>query len=449
MGNHALALKKHETTKIYGSRQYWGLAFPLIIAGISTPIIGAVDTAVVGRLPEPSAIGGVAIGAVIFNTMYWLFGFLRVSTSGFTAQAQGARNDKEEILCLVRPILIAVLLGVLFIIFQRQLLTIALHIFGGSAAVSTLAASYFSIRIWGAPFILISYCLVGWLIGMGKVRLSLATQLIMNLLNILLSILFVLGLNLGVEGVAYATLIAEISAVLFGGIVVFFLNKSKLSLLTVQETIRWKAIKNMLSVNRDLFLRTICLLIMTGIFTSKGAALGDVTLAANAILLQIHYIMAYLVGGFANASSILSGRAIGGGDSLLFKRMLTLSVIWGAITAVSLALSMIIFGETLISIFTNMDDVKQLALQHMWWMVIFPIVGFWGLMLEGVFSGATDATSIRNSIFFALVLFLVAIWMAVPTFQNQGLWLAFVLFSLSRSLFLWMYIPGLVRRISL
>ncbi len=426
-------------------REYLVLAIPLIISGISTPILGAVDTAVVGQIPDPASIGGVAIGAVIFNTMYWLLGFLRVSTSGFTAQAQGANHQNEMLLAFLRPMILSLIFGMLFILLQQPILNIALSVIGGSEAVSGFAATYFSIRIWGAPFILLSYVVIGWLIGMGKVRLALATQVLMNVLNIILDLVFVLGLGMGVNGVAYATLISEISGILFGVWVIFRANRMSFSHITLKMLIESEPLIKMLKVNRDLFLRTVCLLIMTGLFTAKGASMGEVTLAANAILLQIHYIMAYFFGGFANASSILVGRAIGAGNQGLYKRAFTLSAQWGFGSAIILALVILVFGETIVTIFTTITDVRETAIELLLWMVVFPFVGFWGLQLDGIFSGATEAKSVRNSIMLALIVFLVALWLLVPIYQNQGVWLSFVLFSLGRSLFLSFYIPKLTR----
>ncbi|WP_226669832.1 MATE family efflux transporter [Metabacillus litoralis] len=425
-------------------KEYLHLAIPLIISGISTPILGAVDTAVVGRIPDPASIGGVAIGALIFNTMYWLLGFLRVSTSGFTSQAQGSNNDKETILSLLRPMIIAIIVGMIFIILQYPILQISLKVIGASESVTSYAATYFKVRIWGAPFILLSYVMIGWLMGLGKVKLSLAMQIVMNLLNIILDLVFVLGFNMGVSGVAYATLIAEISAIMFGAYLIFKVNKVRLSQIKLSMLLESEPLLKMLHVNRDLFLRTVCLLTMTGIFTSKGASMGEVTLAANAIILQIHYIMAYLFGGFANASSILVGRSIGGNNQFLYKRAFFLSGQWGFIAAIGLSLVIIFFGDIVISLFTIIPDVRETASELLVWMIIFPFVGFWGLQLEGIFSGATEAKSIRNSIVFALLVFLIAIWLLAP-YQNTGLWLAFVIFSASRSFFLSLFIPNLTR----
>ncbi|WP_197204183.1 MATE family efflux transporter [Cytobacillus firmus] len=440
---------KIQTDVTISNREYLTLAIPLIISGISTPILGAVDTAVVGRMPDPSFIGGVAVGALIFNTMYWLLGFLRVSTSGFTSQAQGSNNEKEITLTFLRPMVIAVLFGLFFILMQSPILQTALYLIGASEAVTSHAATYFSIRIWGAPFSLLSYVIIGWLVGLGKVRLSLATQIFMNVLNILLDLIFVLGFGWGVAGVASATLIAEISAVIFGLWMIFRAKQIDLSKIKINMIVESAPLMKMLKVNRDLFLRTVCLLTMTGIFTSKGASMGEVTLAANAVLLQIHYLVAYFFGGFANASSILIGRAIGGKNENLYKRAFTLSAQWGILSAIVLSICIFVFGEHIVSLFTTISIVKEKANSLLIWMIIFPLVGFWYAQLEGIFSGATEPKFIRNSIMFALLVYFIANWFFIPLYQNTGLWLAFILFMLSRSLFLWMYVPKLIKNMEM
>lgn len=432
-----------EIRKACSHKEYLHLAIPLVISGISTPLLGAVDTAVVGRLPDPVAIGGVAIGAVIFNTMYWLLGFLRVSTSGFTSQAEGLKDQNEVLLSFFRPMTMAILFGALFLIFQAPILQISLNLIGGSETVSDIAASYFSIRIWGAPFVLLSYVMIGWLIGMGNVRLALATQILMNVLNIVLDFIFVLGLGMGVVGVAFATLISEVTAVLFGAIVIFRAIRTDLKDIRLRMLAELEPLKRMFKVNRDLFLRTVCLLAMTIIFTSKGASMGEVILAANAILLQIHYIIAYLFGGFANASSILVGRSIGSKNRLLYKRAFYLSAQWGLASAILLSLVILFWGQEAFALFTTIREVQVAANEQLIWMVIFPILGFWGLQLEGIFSGATQAGQIRDSILFAFLLFLPVIWLTAPVLGNTGIWLSFILFSSARSFCLSLYIPKL------
>jgi multidrug resistance protein, MATE family len=439
------ALPTLEIKNACSHKEYLYLAIPLVISGISTPLLGAVDTAVVGRLPDPASIGGVAIGAVIFNTMYWLLGFLRVSTSGFTSQAEGLKDQKEVLLSFFRPTMMAALFGVLLLLFQVPILQISLNLIGGNEAVSDIAASYFSIRIWGAPFALLSYVMIGWLIGIGKVRLALATQILMNVLNILLDFIFVLGFGMGVFGVAFATLISEVTAVLFGAIVIFRAVRTDLKGIRLRMLGELEPLKRMFKVNRDLFLRTVCLLAMTIIFTSKGASMGEVILAANAILLQIHYIIAYLFGGFANASSILVGRSIGSRNRLLYKRAFYLSAQWGLASAILLSFVILFWGQEAVALFTTIKEVQVAANDQLIWMVIFPILGFWGLQVEGIFSGATQAGQIRDSILLALLLFLPVIWLTVPVLGNTGIWLSFILFSSARSFFLSLYIPKLGR----
>ncbi|WP_096187779.1 MATE family efflux transporter [Evansella halocellulosilytica] len=436
---------QEKTQSILSQKQYLFLAIPLIISGITTPILGAVDTAVVGRIPDPAAIGGVAIGAVIFNTMYWLLGFLRVSTSGFTSQAEGANNEREVVLTFLRPMIIAILFGLLFIIFQSPILHISMIVIGASEHVNQFASTYFSIRIWGAPFTLLNYVIVGWLMGLGKVKLSLASQISMNVLNIILSIVFVIGFNLGIAGAAYATLIAEMSAVLFGIWLIFISKKLSLKNVHVNMLFDSEPLLSMLNVNRDLFLRTVCLLAMTVSFTAMGASLGEVTLAANAVLLQVHYIMAYLIGGFANASSILIGRSIGKKDKLLYKRVFLLSVQWGLVSSILLSGCMFLLGEAIVSLFSTDTAVIETAASYLIWMIVFPFAGFWGLQLEGIFSGATEARFIRNSIIYALIIYLIAILLFPSAFHNHGVWLSFILFSLSRTVFLGLYVRTLTR----
>ncbi|WP_240390563.1 MATE family efflux transporter [Bacillus sp. Y1] len=428
-------------------REYFILAFPLILSGVSTPLLGVVDTAVVGRIQDPTALGGVAIAAVIFNTMYWLLGFLRVTTSGFTSQADGAKNEEGIMLALYRPMIIAILMGLIFILFQKPIIHLSLLLMGGNVSTNALAETYFLIRIWGAPFILLSYVTIGWLVGLGKVKMSLFLQIGMNLLNIVLDIVFVLGLHMGVAGVAYATLISEVSSVLVGMFIIYHTNKSRFFIPSYAALIKKDTLVQMFLVNRDHFLRTLCLVTMTGIFTSKGASMGELTLAANAILLQVQYVMAYLFGGFANASSILVGRAFGGKNSSLYFRALSLSATWGFATAILLSLLTFLFGDFIVSLFTTIHEVKNTTHGFLFWMFLFPLVGFWGLQLEGIFSGATDAKSVRNSIFFALLVFLAAIVFLVPVFGNHGVWMAFILFSLSRSVFLSLYVKKLTNRL--
>ncbi|MFB5662438.1 MATE family efflux transporter [Alteribacillus sp. HJP-4] len=423
-------------------RHYLALALPLIIATISTPLLGAVDTAVVGYLEAPHYLGGVAVAALIFNTMYWVLGFLRVSTSGFTAQAEGRRNERELQLLLIRPSMIAIAAGLIFVLFQVPIREAAMILINPTAAVRAEAEAYFLFRIWGAPFALLQFVFLGWLIGKARVNAVLVLQFGCNLLNIVLDFIFVFSFHMGAAGVGLATLLAEFIGVVIAAWYIFHNTSFRFSSTHWKEVLEKDPFLHLIKVNRDLFIRTLCLLAVFGIFVSMGTSYGEVILAANAVLLQIHFMMAYVFDGLANASSILSGKAVGKKDKYLFTRTMKLGALWSFAAAAVWMLIMIFGGHVIIGLFTSIASVQETALNYSIWIVFFPLTGFWGLQLYGIFTGATCTTSIRNSMIVSLLVFLGALYFWGG--DNQGLWLAFTLFSLARSLVLWMYVPTLI-----
>jgi MATE family multidrug resistance protein len=426
------------------NRQYIALAVPIIISQMTTPLLGAVDTAVVGHLSNPIYLGGVAVGSLIFNTLYWVLGFLRVSTSGFTSQAHGANNHVELLYSLLRPMLIATSIGLLFILLQEPIKWAALNIINPTSGVADQAALYYDIRIWGAPFALMSNVILGWLIGSSNVKLTLYLQIGMNVLNIVLDLVFVTSLNMGVAGVAVASLIAEVGVTIAGMLILIKLKLvNRMSIRLIKNIFEKSIFVKMIKVNGDLLIRSICLLTVYTLFTSKGAQMGEVELAANAILFQLHLIMAYCLGGLGNASSILIGRAIGANNVPLFTETLKLSAKWGMLSGIFLSLLLFICSSFIYPIFTSIERVIQCIIQYQGWLLLFPIVGFWGIILNGVFSGATEAAQIRNSMFIAMVIFIVLIYVFIPAFGNHGLWLSFTIFTLFRSIVLGYYLPKL------
>lgn len=428
-------------------RSYLALAIPLIISTITTPLLGVVDMAVVGQLPNPAYIGGVAIGTIIFNTMYWLFGFLRVSTSGFTAQAHGANDERQQVLALIRPLFIAFSVGISFLFLQWPILHLAFAFISPASDVHKFASDYFSIRIWGAPFTLMNYVVIGWLIGRSHIKLSLSLQLLMNLINIILTVIFVKWFFWGVSGVAAATLISEITALILSLLMIIKALPKSFSFPTIKEIIDPVPFKKMMAMNRDLMIRTICLLIVFNLFTAKGASFGTEILAANAILIQIHYMMAYSFDGFANASSIYVGKAIGSNNESLYKKTLSLSCQWALLSSLFITGVYYLCKGYIIPLFTQTQSVIELINTYEQWIMLYPISASFGLILYGVFTGATEAKPIRNSIIYALAIFLVVLYVSVPSLQNHGLWLAFIIFSLGRSFFLAIYIPKLNRKL--
>ena len=427
-------------------RSYLAIALPLTLSTITTPLLGAVDTAVVGHLPNPAYLGGVAVGTIIFNTMYWLFGFLRVSTSGFAAQALGENDEKQGMFAFTRPFLLAIAVGLFFILLQGPIEKASLALIGPGADVQQYASDYFTIRIWGMPFTLMNYVILGWLMGMAKIKVSLMLQVFMNIMNIVLDLLFVTVFAWGVSGVAIATLLSEVTACFIG----LFLIARALPGIQIPS---WRnlfdplSFKKMMAVNRDLFIRTLCLLMVFNIFTAKGASYGTEVLAANAVLIQIHYIMAYFFDGLANASSILVGKAIGSNDRSLFKRTIRLSWQWGILSSFLIAGFYFIGNGWVISFFTSTSSVVDLATIYSPWLILFPLSASMGIVFYGVFTGATHAAPVRNSMVYSLLVFLLTLYLFIPEFQNHGVWLAFILFSLGRSVFLVLYLPQLHRKL--
>ncbi|KGR74276.1 MATE family efflux transporter [Ureibacillus sinduriensis] len=424
-------------------RTYLALAIPLTISTITTPLLGVVDMAVVGQLANPAYIGGVAVGTVIFNTLYWLFGFLRVSTSGFAAQAEGANDVKQQILALIRPLYIALIVGMVFLILQLPILKATLALMSLDSNVLQFATEYYSIRIWGAPFALANYVVMGWLVGKARIKLTVSLQILMNLINIILAIVFVKVFSWGVSGVAAATLIAEIATVILSMLIVIRLLPQSFRFPSYKEILDPKPFKKMVAMNRDLMMRTFCLLVVFNLFTAKGAEFGTEVLAANAVLIQIHYMMAYTFDGFANASSIYVGKAIGSQDENLYKKTVSLSIQWAFISSLFITFVFYLCKGFIMPLFSKTQSVLELTATYELWILLFPITACLGLVLYGVFTGATEAKPIRNSMIYALGVFLLILLVSLPTLHNHGLWLSFIVFSLGRSIFLTMYLPAL------
>ena len=421
------------------SREYLKLAVPFTISTITQPLLGAVDTAVIGRLPDPSYIGGVAIGTVIFSTMYWLFGFLRVSTSGFSAQALGSRDEGQSLLALLRPALIALMIGITFLFMQNPIKNIAMEILKPDAGVQVHTLTYFNILIWSAPAVLLNYVFLGWLMGRRLVKASLFLQVFTNLLNIILDLIFVLYLKMEVAGVAYATLIAQLFSFVIGLYLVGKRIDRSLIKGISKEIFAKKVFKKIMAVNSDLMIRTICLLTVTNMFVAKGAAFGTDILAANAILFQVQYIMAYFFDGFANASSVLTGSAVGEKNRKEYKAILSISNKYTFGLQAMMAAVFYIFKSQILGAFTTLDTVIALGEEYHMWIVIFPFTIGIGLVYYGIFTGASYTKPIRNSMLISLLLFLTAYFVIIPSYDNHGLWLSFILFSLGRSIVLALY----------
>lgn len=418
----------------------------MILSNLTVPLLGAVDTAVVGHLDHPYYLGAVAVSALIFNYLYWSFGFLRMGTTGLVAQAVGAGDGDEIRAVFGRAASLGVVLGAGAIILQVPIISGGLALLDASAEVETLARDYFDIRIWSAPAVLVQYAMLGWFLGVQNTRAVLALQVFTNGLNVVLDLWFVMGLGWGVEGVALATVISECSGALLGAVIMLRVLRS------IDGTWRLKLIgdrskfKRLVAVNRDLFVRTFCLLGAFAWLTAKGAQMGDVILAANAVLLMFQSIMSYGLDGFAHAAEALVGSALGAKNRSSFRQAVRVSTIWAALVALLYTLMYWLFGYYLVAIMTDITEVRRTAAIFMPWMILSPMVSVWGFLLDGVFIGATETRPLRTSMILALAAFILVSWIALPIRGNHGLWFAFIGFMGLRGVLLGVAYPKLLKK---
>ena len=426
-------------------RSYLALAGPFIVSTITQPLLGAMDTAVIGRLDDPAYIGGVALGAVVFNTLYWIVGFLRVSTSGFAAQSLGSLNEQDKYFAYFRPVIIALAIGATIVILQSAIKAAALWIYHPEPNVTPHVIEYFNIVIWGAPLVLTGYVNLGWLMGRRLVRETLILQISTNVLNIVLDLIFVLVLEWGVTGVAWATLIAQAYGLTIGLIIIS--RKLQISRLAQwrADLMEKRAVKRIMSVNSDLMIRTFCLLTMTNMFMAKSSQLGVEMLAANAVLFQVQYLTAYFFDGLANATSVFSGKNAQEGNLTDFRTTIRITTFYIVILGLALTMALALGHNELLGLFTDLPDVLALCRQHIAWLLIFPLVIGVGLVYYGLFTGSTHTGPVRNSMLVALAVFVGTYFSAVPLWGNHGLWLSFILFSLTRSVYLAWRTPALIR----
>ncbi len=419
------------------------LAGPIILSNISVPLVGAVDTAVVGHLPGPQSIGAVALGALIFSFLYWGFSFLRMGTTGFIAQAYGAGDWKGLSDTLLRVLILAPLLGLVTIVIGWPLIEFVLYLIDSSAEVEALAADYSYIRIWSAPAVLCVYAFTGIFIGMHNTRAAFVLQLILNITNVLLDLLFVLGFNWGVEGVALASVLAEYLAMLCGFYLLRTQIRNAIGHFNRARLLARDALVKLFAANSNIFIRTLCLLFAFSYFTAKSASQGEVILAANAILLHLQSIMAYGLDGFAHAVEALAGSAYGAGRQRVFRRAVLLTSFWGAVIALLAGLVYFLFGNAIINLFTSIDAVADIASRYLPWMVIAPILSVWSFQLDGIFIGTGHTRAMRNAMIFSLVAYLLLLQLTIPMFGNHGLFFGLAFFMLIRALSLLFYFPGI------
>lgn len=421
------------------------LALPIILSSITTPLVGLVDTMVIGQLGIAALVGGVAIGATIFSLLYWSFGFLRLGTSGMTAQAFGRRDQPEIAATLQRALLIAVAAGFALILLQWPIRSFALWTIGGSPQVVEAAGTYFDMRIWSAPFTFVNFAILGWLVGLGRAGLAFVIEIILNATNIALSVAFVLWFDWSVAGVAAATLIAEAIAAVVGIVIAHRQMGAYGHVQPWSKVLDRGELLRVAAVNTDIMIRNFCLIAAFTFFTSQGARTDDITLAANAILMDIFGLTAYLLDGFAQAAETFVGRSVGARQRRRLEEAIWLPALWSGGMSLVVALATWVLGGLVIDLMTTNTEIRTAARIYLVWCALAPIAGFLAFQCDGIYIGATRTADMRNMMILSLALYLAASALLTPLYGNHGLWMALMVFLLARGLTLGLRIPALIR----
>lgn len=423
------------------------MAGPIILANISVPLLGAVDTAVVGHLPEAYYIGAVAIGAMLFNFIYHLFNCLRMGTTGPTAQARGAGDHAEVRVMIQRALLLAGVIGGTLVALQLPILTLAFLFIDASAEVEQYARQYFLIRVWALPAVLGTYAIIGWFYGLRDARIPLVIQIVTNSINIALDLLFVFGFGWGVAGVAIASLIAEYAGLLIG---VLYVRRTLHALPgggRHSPLLDRAQLLRMITINGDIVLRTLCVVSVLAFFMAKSAGLGDVQLAANQVLYNFLVFTSYGLDGFAHAAEAILGESVGRRDRAAFRRGMRVVFIWAGIVGLMNVLVYAAAGHGIIALLTSIPEVRVAAAAYLWWPVLLPIVSVWAYTYDGVYLAATRTRIMRNTVITSFITFLVVLHVAMPVFGNAGLWAAVATFLALRGVLLHLFLPRVVQAI--
>ncbi len=411
------------------------LAIPNILSNLSVPLLSSVDTAVMGHLTSPVYLGAIALGSMIFNFIYWGFGFLRMGTTGLTAQAFGGRNNPEISSILFRSLIISLTIGILLIVFQYPISYLSFYLVNGSADVESLALKYFDIRIFAAPATLSLYALHGWFLGVQNSRFPLYISLFVNILNIILNLTFVYAFNMNVEGVAWGTLISQYLGVCLSVFLLIKNYKSFFGKFNLDTLINKDKIKKFFQVNTDIFLRTLLLIFTISFFTAKSAEYNNEILAANFILLQLWLIISYGVDGFAFAAESLVGKFVGAKDKNNLRKVIKNSFAWGIGIGIVLSLVYFIFSREILSLYTNQNKVIEIALGFMIWIVVAPVINSISFIWDGIYIGATATREMLLSMIVStLVFFLPIYFLTKDVLGNHSIWLALTIFMVVRGL---------------
>ena len=410
------------------NRRILHLAIPSIVSNITVPLLGLVDVTIVGHLGATAYIGAIAVGGLLFNILYWNFGFLRMGTSGLTSQAYGRKDKDAEMRVLVQAVSVGLFSALAMLILQYPIERLAFRLLDTSAEVEQYAVSYFRICIWGAPAVLAQYGFTGWFIGMQNSRYPMYIAIVMNVINIVCSSCFVFLFGMKVEGVALGTVVAQYSGVMMALGLWFYNYKELRGRMTFKGSLRLIAMRRFFAVNRDIFLRTLCLIGVTTFFTSTGARQGDVILAVNTLLMQLFTLFSYIMDGFAYAGEALSGRYVGACNLVQLKRAVRALFGWGVGLSLVFTLLYGIGGENFLGLLTNDKIVIETAGHYFYWVLAIPLAGFAAFLWDGILIGATATRFMLWSMLVASGSFFVIYYCFSGATNNHMLWLAFLVY---------------------
>lgn len=406
----------------------------MILSNISVPLLGMVDTGVTGHLDDAVYLAAVAVGATIFGFLYSGVNFLRMGTTGIAAQRFGAGDSDGLKVALGQALVVALTISAVLIAFQVPLATVSLHLIGADSRVAAYAQEYFYIRIWSAPATLANYALIGWFIGMSNARVPLVIVLVINLINIALDLVFVVGLGMKVDGVAAASVIAEFSGLAVGIYFVLVQFRKRGGQLLLSKLTSFSEYTHFFSVNANLFVRTMALMFTFAFVTAAGARLGSLTLAANAVLLNLLHLIAYALDGFAHAAEALVGKAVGARNVEALRKAVALTLRWSLYVALFSCGFFYVAGPAIIRLLTDLPDVVAAANTYLPWVVALPMVAVWAYLYDGVFVGATRSREMRDIMLISAFFVFVPAWLILRPLGNHGLWLALTVFLASRSI---------------
>ena len=415
------------------NRDILRLAIPNIISNITVPLLGLVDLALMGHLKSEVYIGAIALGGVIFNFIYWGFGFLRMSTSGFTAQAFGEQNNTETINILARALAVALFTGLLILALQIPIAWAGFNLIGGGEEVKTLAREYFLIRIWAAPAALSLFVFSGWFLGMQNARYPMIIAIFAHVANILLSLLFVFGLNMKSEGVALGTALSQYIGLALA--IILFLKKYRRLLTYIQTTqiFNLKRLTEFFRVNSDIFIRSFCIILVFTFFTSESANTNDTILAINSLLIQLLLFFSFFIDGFAFAGEALVGKFIGAQKKSELQKVIKLLFVWGTGLALGFTLIYSLGIHSILNLLTSQQDLIKQAQPFIIWVILIPLASFSSFIWDGIYIGATASAAMRNTLIGATILVFAPVYYFLnPHWENHALWLAMVLFMFAR-----------------